>query len=136
MSTVNALKKEVTELKSRVNPEPKHLVIDFSLSTDNDPHGFLNGSLFHLVIDKHGQETRWHEAIDTETELASNKAYYDSVLCKPTDKFMKNPTHPFHSFESFLEYSRCKCGKHGVSGMEPYLGANRVISELTLKAES
>jgi hypothetical protein len=113
MVTTESIKKEVHELKAQINPEPKHFIINMGFSTNDQPHGFLNGSLFHLVIDKHGKETKWNEAIDTEAELASNRAHYDSIISNPANQFMNEPTHPFHSFDSFIEYSRCKCGKHG-----------------------
>ena len=122
MVSVESLKNEVHEIKKRVTPEPKHFIIDLGFSTDSEPHGILNGSLYHIVIDKHGKETKWHEAIDTETELSSNKVYYDNLISNPHFKFMKEPTHPFHSFESFLEHSHCKCGKHGADNKQPYLG--------------
>jgi hypothetical protein len=122
MVTVENLKKEVQEIKTRVNPEPKHFIIDMAFSTNDEPHGFLNGSLFHLAIDKHGKETKWNEAIDTQTELASKRAYYDNVISNPKYKFMNEPTHPSHSFDRFVEYSRCKCGKHGADNKQPYLG--------------
>jgi len=122
MVQVENLKKEVRKMKTRFTPEPKNFIINMGFSTNDQPHGFLNGSLFHLVVDKHGKETKWNEAIDTEAELASNKTFYDSVISNPTNKFMNEPTHPFHSFDSFIEYCRCKCGKHGTDNKQPYLG--------------
>ena len=122
MVTVENLKKEVNDIKAQVNPEPKHYIINMGFSSDNQPHGFLCGSLYHIKIGKDGKETRWHQPIDSQTELASHKAYYDELLSSPHNKFMKQPEHPFHSFESFLDYSRCKCGRHGPNNNEPYLG--------------
>ena len=37
---------------------------------------------------------------------AEDKAYYEDLMSKPANKFMKAKTHPFHSWESFLEYHR------------------------------
>jgi hypothetical protein len=122
MVTAENLKKEVNEIKARVKPEPKHFIMAQVFGSPDQPHGFLYGSLFHIVIGKDGKETKWYEALDAETELRTNRAYYDSIISKPTNKFMKEPTHPFNSFESFLEYSRCKCGKHGLDGKQPYHG--------------
>jgi hypothetical protein len=121
MVSVEALKKEVNELTRRVNPPEKHFTIDMNFSTLSEPHGFLNGSIFHIVS-KHGKEQKWHEAVSTEEELRSNRAYYDGLMSRKTNSFMKDPSHPFHSFESFIEVHRCKCGQHGASNMEPYLG--------------
>lgn len=122
MVTAENLKKEIGEIKTRVNPEPKHLILDFNFSSENEPHGFLNGSLFHLLIGKDGKEAQYTEAINSETELKSNRVYYDALIFKSSNKFMKQSTHPFYSFESFVEYHRCKCGKHGPDNKQPYLG--------------
>lgn len=122
MVSVEILRSQVVELKDRVNPDPKQVIIDFGFSGDNRPHGILYGSRMHFVITEHGKEQRWQEAIDTETELNAHKEYYDNLISKPTNKFMKSPDHPFHSFDSFIEYHRCKCGKHGPDNNLPYLG--------------
>jgi hypothetical protein len=123
MVSFDSLKNDVKEIKIRVNPEPKHLVLHQTFMAGlNDPHGFLGGSNLHWVTDRHGKETRWFEAVDTETELASYKASYDEMISKSYNKFMKAPDHPYHCFESFLESNRCTCGKHGVGGKQPFYG--------------
>jgi hypothetical protein len=122
MSTINALKKEITALKASINPDPKHFIIQFGFGTLDDPHSWLGENFFHIDIDAHGNETKWVEAVtDYEAELAAHKKYYDK-LAGPRSKFMKSSDHPFQSFESFLEYCRCTCGKHGVDGKQPYMG--------------
>jgi hypothetical protein len=88
MVTAENLKKAVHEIKSRVNPEPQHFIIANLFGKIDASHGFLNGSLFHLVVDKHGKEIKWNEALDTESELLSKRAFYDSVISNSTNKFM------------------------------------------------
>ena len=124
MSTINALKNEVKELKASINPEPQHVTIPYFFYDVDQPHGFLTGTIFHLVIDKHGTETRRYEAIGTETEIESHKAYYDKMFGKY--KFMKDSSHPYSTVEKFLESNRCKCGKHGVDGKQPFTGEGKI----------
>ena len=35
-----------------------------------------------------------------------DKSYYNELMSKPSNKFMRAKHHPFHSFESFLGYHR------------------------------
>ena len=120
----NAIKKDLTELSHRLNPKDIHRIIQFAFGIDSDPHGFLHGNRLHMLTQK-GKTTRWYEALTTEAELKEHKEYYDKILADPQHAFMKAPGHPFHSFESYIEYGRCTCGKHGSSNMEPYLGENK-----------
>ena len=120
--SVNQLKSEVTDLKNRVSPENKQLIINLEYCANNKPHGFLCGSQLHWITDKHGTETKWFEAVDSETELAAHQAYYDELISNPHNKFMKAPDHPFRSFNSFCQYHACKCSRHGVNNDEPYVG--------------
>jgi len=122
--SITTLKREVTEIKQRVNPAPKHIIIPYFFCHTDEPHGCYQGTITHMITDQHNTTTRWQEAIDTETEIAAHQAFYDKNLktefgLRP---FMKESTHPYSTFEKFLASQLCTCGKHGVDGKQPYLG--------------
>lgn len=121
MTSIITLQRDVAEIKQRVNPEDQHFIINMSFGSDSEPHGFLGGNSLHIVI-KQGKETKWVEAWTTETDLESNRKYYEDMIANPKSNFTVNPDHPFHSFESFVEYHRCRCGKHGEDGRQTFMG--------------
>jgi hypothetical protein len=98
------------------------LVITGLFFQTDKPHGFLCGAALHIVLGADVKEKQWYEAVNTVTELESHREYYDNIISKSSNKFMKEATHPFHSFDSFVESHRCKCGKHGLDDKQPYLG--------------
>ena len=121
MTSKATLAKDVAELTRIVNPAPQHFIIEFSFGSLSDPHGFLGGNLLHMVTSR-GIETRWLESIDSETELRKHKAYYDDMISKRHNKFMKVPDHVWSSWEKFYESNRCRCGQHGEDGQQPFTG--------------
>ena len=112
MSGLVTVKKTVEDIKQRIMPKPliDHVIIGSWGSTDS-PHGVYGGNRLHL-------NTGLIEACSVEFELEEMKEYYEQEV----PKFCKVKGHVFGTFESFSEYYRCKCGKHGSNGLEPYQG--------------
>ena len=122
MSTINALKNEVAEIKSRVNPEPKHFAIHCSFGTSDEPHSYLSGRILHILTPCPEETQPWFEAGNAEAELVDLKKYYEKTFVNKTYNFMKGSDHPYSTFEKFVTSQTCICGKHGLDGKQPYLG--------------
>jgi hypothetical protein len=116
--SITAMKKEVKELKERINPARSVIRVMFHFHTNGEPHGFM-GSQW-LVIEDHEKTTFEAATAKEELESFSRKEYENMTKKYP---YMKaEPNHVYSAYEKWLESHRCKCGKHGEDGRHPFLG--------------
>jgi hypothetical protein len=126
--SINTLKQQVTELKTRVNPERKRVIVIWAFSFGNEAHGVYG---HHGLMLETGQPSQ-NIAMPIEWELENvTKAYREG-----TDSWQNPKTFTgansyasekefrslYPTLESYLEMRRCKCGKHGVDGKQPFNG--------------
>lgn len=109
MRELHSLKAQLELIKQQVNPKDEHIRMAISFGPTNEPHGFMCGRIFHIMISR-GKETRYIEALDEETELGWAKQSYDLLV---------KSGYPF-SFAEYVERLKCTCGKHGFTGREPF----------------
>ena len=85
---------------------PTEIWITFSFGDKDKPHGKY-GYQARLVTEDSLQAQKYR-AIPEEEELAMLREHYETLPahCK------QNPNHVWYTFEKYLEYHRCECGKH------------------------
>ena len=64
----------------------------------------LSKDIFDLKTIVNQKNTKFVVVVGYTPE--EEKKYYEDLISKPSNKFMKAKDHPFHSFESFLKYHR------------------------------
>ena len=56
-------------------------------------------------LKKHTQPKSKRQIIIT-WGISDNLKFYNDLMANPSNKFMKEPNHPFHSYENFLQYHK------------------------------
>lgn len=126
MSTINALKNEVKELKASINPEHKRHAVIWAFSSGDELHGVYG---FHaLILENNKPSVQSALSIDWELEELE-KAYKEGTVswqnpCMYTGtNTFKNEAEfrkLYPTLESYREMRRCKCGRHGPEDNQPY----------------
>jgi hypothetical protein len=98
VTTQAAIQKEIEEIKQRFIP-PKDIWVIFSFGPDKASHGKYG----HRKLNIFTGET---EPVDESEELELMRSYYENL-----PDHCKNKRGPWPTFEKFLEYHECKCGK-------------------------
>ena len=118
------LKYEIKQLQRVLHPERTELHLIFAWSRDDEPHGCFGGG--RRVYIKEGSKVieSYYEPLSYTEEMQQfSRTEYDDLINK--NPFMREPEHPFSTYEKWVEYHRCKCGKHGEKGDKPYLGLEK-----------
>ena len=98
------LLKQIKMLERVLKPAPPtdvEIVTLFPWNPDQ-PHGEYGTQITNIT-------TRESRAVSPDEERLLLKQYYDEHV---PDHCKQNPEHVWYTFERFLEYHRCKCGKH------------------------
>ena len=104
-------------------PPDKTINIDFSFGLDSDPHGPFGGNTLSITTHK-GVSTHKKIAHTFEEEMQQFiRAEYNELIS--LHPFMEAEGHVWNTYEKWIEYYRCTCGKHGKDGNQPYNGEIR-----------
>jgi hypothetical protein len=131
MNSVVTVKKQVEEIKQRIMPKPRRdkvIAISSVFGSDDGPHGPYRNRKWHMMYDGVSPEPiSYFEACTKDEEIAILKDYYENDIPKHAKRQHEGfagcwEPYSWATFEDFLENSRCKCGKHGPSGLEPFYG--------------
>ena len=99
---------------------PVDYVITFTFGPDNQPHGPYGYRKLHLG---NGYTKSWYEPCSMEEEVAQLKDCYEHEILQHAKR--QHDGYSWATVEDYLEAYRCKCGKHGTSGLEPYEGETK-----------
>ncbi len=119
MAVTQSLVYDIKKLRQILNPPDETIAIVFSFGSTSDPHGPYGGNSLTFTWSK-GKESKTLKALSTAEELQGLKRFYDDMI--KHNPFMKGESHPWHTYDLWLETQRCKCVRHGLDGLQPFNG--------------
>jgi hypothetical protein len=120
MSSINALKKEVQVLKRALHPDRKRIEIVWTFSRHNEPHGPW-GCCRMIVMEGEnvGSDISFEPLMyEEEMQIYSRQEYAEMTRQYP--QMTEKEEYPCSTFEKWLESHRCRCGRHGEDGKQPF----------------
>ena len=114
-----ASKVESLEEKCNVKKTAPSAII-FLFHMEGEPHGCFGSQ--RMIVEWQPPFGHRKEALTYEEEMDVyySKPYYDELVKQAPD--LQKAGHIWSTYEKWLEDHRCKCGKHGADGKQPYNG--------------
>jgi len=117
--SIQNLRKEVEMLQSALTPNMKTINLHFTYGDLDKPHGVMGHRIQQLTLFR-GQETQKYYAVNYREEMEHYTKDAHTYLLSHNRHIKNDPTHIWHTYENWIEYNRCKCGKHGADNKQPY----------------
>lgn len=120
-ASLSTVKREVNELK-RNFPRDKTLTIFAGYSWNIDkPHDQYGCQLITFTTSNGTTTITYSAPTISQTEQFHSRSEYLKLL-KTNPHIKKDKDHFLGTYEKWLKYHLCKCGKHGSDGTEPFMG--------------
>lgn len=126
MTSLAALKREITEVKATVDKSfnPQSVAIIFPFSSPNEPHGVFCFQQIYVSGPKQGLKAGLDYDSEIETLTEDYKKYDDGTDHGKRIVGAGNFLSHYPTFDVYLAFRRCNCGRHGPDGKQPYSGDN------------
>ena len=117
MTSKQTLRREITIINRALNIHAQQHYLIFHYGPTDEPHGAMGH-----------RAKKWTTANDIAPKVYAI-SYDEEMKSYTEDEYnwlklkisaMKNPEHAWNTYKKWIEYNRCKCGKHGVDGKQPY----------------